>query len=180
MRTHSKDRPSRHIDKQRTIAVGCQDTPTSPDVNQLELEPLQAGKGPVVHQVSVGGADICVGQGRRPGCDASFSLIAREHLDGSVTGQWEDAFAGDDSGMHVAIDCLSVNGSDAWVSGVITEGSLNGVDLTGFPAIARVRDNGTSMNDPADQVSFSFFSAISCLIEPDVALMDITGQVKVR
>ena len=81
-------------------------------------------------------------------------------------------------GIHVEIDCLVVVGNDAWVSGLITHPDF----LVGVPAITRVRDNGTSANDPADQVSFTLIDiGVTCNDQPDLPLFDlINGQVKVQ
>jgi len=151
-------------------------------------------KNPVIHRVSLGGADICEALGEPPGCDANFSLTAIEKLDGSVRGQWQDTFVGGGEGIHVAIDCMNVNDNWAIVGGVITHGTLGGFDVSGLRAITAVVDNGTSANDPPDQMSFSFIGnqAVSLLGSDDCTeltlddftpqfLVNITnGQVKVR
>jgi hypothetical protein len=101
----------------------------------------------VVHRVHVGGPDACEGFGLEPGCDANFSLVALEFADGRVTGNYVDRFA-EGAGFHAVIDCVAIDGNEAWVSGTIVTGILgNGFDLTGFPVLARVRDNGTSPRD---------------------------------
>ena len=106
------------------------------------------GDGPVVHHVSVGTPDACVALGfEHPGCDANFSLVANQDADGDVSGQYSDRFANGD-GFHAVVDCLVVIGNDAWISGVITQGRIDGIDLAGLDVLARVRDNGTSQNDP--------------------------------
>jgi hypothetical protein len=141
-----------------------------------------AGPGPVVHHVTAGSPDACVALGaEHPGCDANFSLVANEYADGSVSGQYTDRFA-NGNGFHAVVDCLSVSGNDAWVSGEITEGRVGDVDLAGLDVVTRVRDNGTSANDPPDQISFSFIGfGIPCTAQPDFALLDAPeGQVIVR
>ncbi len=116
----------------------------------------------VEHRVTVGGPDLCEDLGLKPGCDANFSLVALLMADGSVKGQYHDqfshlAFPGlGGSGFHAAIDCLNVIGSQAWVSGVITQSRIPG--LVGSDVVTTVVDNGRSANDPADQISFSFIS----------------------
>jgi hypothetical protein len=151
-------------------------------------------KGPVVHHVLAGGPDACVAVGaEHPGCDGNFSLSAREYADGSVSGQYTDRFsqAFGGGGFHAVIDCLSVDGNDAWVSGVITRGTFplgdgEVLDITGFPVAARVRDNGTSANDPPDQISFSNIGdPTPCTDRPtESPFYDLSavpeGQVKVR
>ena len=154
----------------------------------LVLGPAAFATGPVVHQVNAGGPDACVFFGfLHPGCDGNFSLVAHEYADGSVSGQYTDRFAQGD-GFHAVIDCVSVVGNDAWVSGVITQGTFTDpdtgeeFDLAGLPVATRVRDNGTSANDPADQISFSFLGdPTPCTEHAPYQLFDAPeGQVRVR
>jgi hypothetical protein len=145
------------------------------------------GRGPIIHHVQAGGPDSCASAGWQPGCDANWSLVAIEYADGSVSGQLIDRFWGG-WGFHATIDCLYVDGNEAWVSGVITSGFFGGVDRIGEPVSARVRDNGTSANDPADQFSFSHVGADggnhphgTCDQHIDYDLYDAPqGQVQVR
>jgi len=132
----------------------------------------------VVHQVSVGGPD----QDATNHTDANFSLLAVEHGDGTVTGEWTDQFGQGDGGIHVKVNCLFVQGNEAWISGIISSGNISGFDVTGFPVITRVQDNGKSANDPPDQISFSFVgNATPCTNHPDLPLNPMTnGQVTVR
>lgn len=136
--------------------------------------------GPVVGRVHAGGPDLCEAIGLPVGCNANFSLVANLHADGSVTGQYSDQFGHGNGGFHAAIDCLSISGDDAWVSGLITQDST-GAGLTGLLLTARVRDNGTNANDPADQISFSVIDDVSCDTQPDYDLFDAPqGQVRVN
>lgn len=139
--------------------------------------------GPVVHHVTAGSPDACIAFGfEHPGCDANFSLVANQYADGSVSGQYSDRFA-NGNGFHAVVDCLVVSGNDAWISGVITQGRIDGIDLAGLEVLTRVRDNGTSENDPADQISFSFIDIAvpDCIEQPDLPLFDTPqGQVLVR
>jgi hypothetical protein len=114
----------------------------------LALLPVTAAsaKGPVTRHVSAGARDPF----------ASFALTAKIFADGTMTGQYTDQFPQIGGGFHAVLNCVSIVGNDAWVSGVIISGSANGQDLTGLPVATRVRDNGTSANDPPDDVSFSF------------------------
>jgi hypothetical protein len=142
-----------------------------------------AVQGPIVHHVNAGGPDACVAIGaEHPGCDGNFSLSAREYADGRMSGQYTDRFA-NGNGFHAVIDCVSVVGNDAWVSGVITSGTFDGFDLTGLFVWTRVRDNGTSANDAPDQIGFSniTFVPIPCTARPPGVLLDAPeGQVSVR
>jgi len=128
----------------------------------------------VGHFVSVGGPD----QDATNHTDANFSLVAIQHGDGTVTGQWTDQFGQGQGGIHVQINCLSVNGNEAWVSGFVTSGTFNGADLSGLPVITRVQDNGKT----GDQISFSFIgNPASCITQPNLPLQPMTaGQVIVR
>jgi hypothetical protein len=167
------------------FTFGCAESPTSTQAD-LDATPDFARRSPVVHQVSVGGADVCEALGFPTGCDANLSLTASEMADGSVSGQWQDTFAGGGEGLHISIDCLNVvGGNSAVIGGVITKGTAGGVDVSGQRALTAVMDNGTSNNDPADQLSFSFFPFpnLSCtdLTPGDFPLFDLTnGQVTVK
>ena len=147
-------------------------------VLSLILAAVAARADGVVHKVSVGGHD----QDPTNHTDANFSLSAVEHGNGSVTGQWTDQFGQGQGGIHVQINCLFVQGNEAWVSGIISSGNVGGVDVSGLPVITRVQDNGKSANDPPDAISFSFIgNAASCTTAPNLALVPMTGgQVTVR
>ena len=154
----------------------------------LVLTTVAFATGPVMHRVSVGSPDACVAFGAaHPGCDGNFSLTAIEYTDGSVSGQYTDRFANGD-GFHAVVDCLVVEGNRAWISGVITSGRFTDpdtgevFDLAGLYVFTSVQDNGTSANDPPDQISLSFidFEPIPCTEKFDVDLLDAPeGQVKV-
>jgi len=134
------------------VAFGCSDNAVAPTA-QSDAVTLQASaRGPVVHRVTVGGPDACVGFGAKPGCDANFSMVAKEYADGSVNGQWTDRFsqAFGGGGIHVSVNCLVVSGNEAWISGVDSKEPGGFAEWT-----TMVRDNGTSANDPADQIGFS-------------------------
>ncbi len=137
----------------------------------------------VEHRVTVGGPDLCDELGLKPGCDANFSLDALQMADGSVKGQYHDQFSFgglDGYGIHVAVNCLNVAGSQAWVSGVITQSRI--ASWVGLDAVTRVEDNGRSANDPPDQISFSSIgTGIDCHDPPGLPLFPVPqGQVVVR
>jgi hypothetical protein len=139
-----------------------------------------AGKGPVIHHVSVGGPDACEAIGfDHPGCNANFSLVANQKADGSVSGQWTDRF-GQSDGFHATVDCLSIVGNTAWIGGVVTNGTYFGADVVGQRVVTVVQDNGNNANDPPDKISYSFLSNISCTTHFGAALLNAPdGQVKV-
>ena len=156
----------------------------------LVLATTALAQGPVTQHVSAGGPDACIAFGfEHPGCDGNFSLTGNVYADGSMSGQYTDRFARG-SGFHAVIDCVSVVGNEAWVSGVITQGTFTDpntgevFDLTGLPVSTRVVDNGTSANDPADQISFSVIGegfAVPCTEHPQYDLFDAPqGQVVIK
>ncbi len=177
-------------------ACSEQAAPTAALIDSSIENPTGAlSKNNVIHHASVGGADICEALGLPTGCDANFSLVANEKADGSVRGQWQDTFAGGGEGIHVAVDCINVVGNFAVTGGVITDGTFGGVDVSALRALTAVVDNGTSANDPPDQLSFSIVDPSQFGLPDDCnnglytlqffvqngALFDLAhGQVKVR
>ena len=141
------------------------------------------GKNKIVHRVNVGGPDACEAFGADgPGCDANFSLHAFLFEDGTARGQWTDQFGHGNGGFHAVIDCVAVNGHEAWVSGMITHSTTDQPGYgVGDPVLTRVADNGRSKQDPPDQISYSWATAISCHQMPQVVLLDMPdGQVTVK
>ena len=120
----------------RKHVVGTTSTLTVLVASILVGATMAWANGPLVHHVSVGTPDACVALGfEHPGCDANFSPVANQDADGDVSGQYSDRFANGD-GFHAVVDCLVVIGNDAWMSGVITQGRIDGIDLAGleFPS----------------------------------------------
>jgi hypothetical protein len=161
------------------VALACDPyAPTTPPSSiSVPGGALFQGAG-VVHRATVGGHDADLAENT----DANFSLVAIEHRNGEVTGQWIDQFGQGEGGIHVTVNCLHVVGNNAWVSGIIKSGSFGGVDFTGQPAGTRVADFGKSHNDPPDAISFSFIgNPTPCTAAPPLPLLPMTdGQVKVQ
>jgi hypothetical protein len=132
------------------LVVSCSDQSTSPAVDSPDF----SAAGPVTHRATMGGADVCEAFGLPTGCDANFSLAAIGYADGTAKGQWQDTFSKGQGAIHVAVDCLIVYGNQAVVGGVVT--NANNPVFVGTRALTSVVDNGTSANDVADQISFSF------------------------
>jgi hypothetical protein len=157
------------------VVAGCEGrTPTSPPTIGGPL--FAAGGNGVVHRVSVGSHDILP-----PGVDANFSLIALEKGNGTMTGQWTDQFGQGEGGVHVDVDCVSVAGNTAWISGVVTHSTVEAFPAGSF-AITEVQDNGTSENEPPDAISFTFILpfSVSCQLRPALPLFPLQGgEVKV-
>lgn len=132
--------------------------------------------------VTLGGADIEVlPEGPPTYRGTNLSLIARLGCDGAVTGQFQDTLQ-DGIGVHAQVTCLEIDGDDAWISGVVTKVTPATLgDFAGTPISIRVRDNGTSANDPPDQASFFFWNSEDlCTDKPDYELFKlIAGQVQI-
>jgi hypothetical protein len=82
-----------------------------------------------------------------------------QNADGSVSGQWQDSFGHGDGGVHIAVDCLTVQGNAAIVGGVVTDATGYDVSPVGWRAFTAVVDNGKSAKDPPDQISYSYIGA---------------------
>jgi hypothetical protein len=163
------------------VSLGCEaSAPTTPPSSLSARDgPLVASNGNgVVHRATVGGHDA----DPFGNTDANFSLVAIEHGDGRMTGEWTDQFGQGEGGIHVDVNCLHVVGNNAWVSGIVRHGSFQGVDFTGQPAITRVADFGKSRHDPPDAISFSFIgNPTPCTAAPNLPLLPMTdGQVRVE
>jgi hypothetical protein len=106
--------------------------------------------GGVVHSVHVGSPDYCTSIGDTPGCDANWSVTALQFKDGTVTGQFSDRFSTGE-GVHGTVTCLLIIGNEAWISGDAWY-FYRGKQGT-FTFFVKVVDNGTSEQDPPDQLS---------------------------
>ena len=165
------------------LALACTDTNAPTPDSRLAAGGLSAsvnsGNG-VVNRVSVGGND----QDATLNTDANFSLTAIRYGDGSVGGEWSDQFGQAQGGVHVDVNCLVVQGNQAWIGGIIRSGSTGqgGVDLSGLTALTRVVDLGRSSNDAPDAISFTFIGlAVQCTAQPNLPLFPMTGgQVTVN
>ncbi|HMJ57701.1 MAG TPA: hypothetical protein VK467_01100 [Gemmatimonadales bacterium] len=155
------------------LALACADTDKPVGITA-------SVSGGVLHRVAVGGSD----QDATNNTDANFSLAAIQYQDGSVGGQWSDQFGQGQGGVQVDVNCLVVQGNQAWIGGIIRSGSTGagGVDLSGLPALTRVADLGTSAKDAPDAISFTFIGlAVQCTAQPNLPLLAMTGgQVTVN
>jgi hypothetical protein len=137
-----------------------------------------ASHGPVIHRVNIGGPDNCTSWGALPGCDANFSLSARQYADGYVEGMWVDRFSQNfgGGGLQGQVTCLVVEGNFAWIGG----------SASGMPAIMRARDRGQSMTEPTDRWAIYYNPADwglseNCLDEEFFFYSDVPeGQVTIR
>jgi hypothetical protein len=155
-----------------SVAACSADPGTAPAADQ----PLLSSQGlRSLHQVSVGGPDAA-----GPGADANYSLVAMQDADGTSSGQFTDQWNQGRGSIHVAVDCLHVEGNRAWVGGVVVGGTAGDM---GMPILTMVEDNGTSTMDPPDQIAGSWYTdgTITCEAAPELPLSPLyQGQVKVR
>ena len=168
------------------VVVSCDRAPVEPQSDQVTGVAVFDTDHGVIHRVSVGGADVRTAPGEKP-ADANLSLVAIMRADGSVSGQWQDSFGRRPPYiLHMDVTCLNVVGTEAWISGVITNAPAFPPAI-GSASIIRVVDNGRSRTDAADQASrveiegFSDLTSFDCREAPNVDLYDMNeGQVTVR
>jgi hypothetical protein len=80
-----------------------------------------------------------------------YSFAAIQHQDGTVTGQAEILLQPENERIHVAIDCMTIVGNTANISGIITH--PGGVFTEGSRVMFTVKDNGEGANSPPDEGS---------------------------
>ena len=159
------------------LLIGCDGPTPMPTALKVPttLRAIGLGNG-ILHRASLGSHDFGI---LKPGTDANDSFIAIQYADGSVEGQWTDQFGHGNGGLHIAVNCLEVDGNQAWISGVVTKSSFE--EDVGLTAATRVVDNGTSANDPPDQMAFTRLDPpFDCHDRRPMLLFDLAGgQVKV-
>ncbi len=110
-----------------------------------------AGKG-IVAQAS-GAGHITIGGDLR-----TFSFTAQRDSDNNSRGQAELHNRSTDSSIHMKLNCLSVSGNVATMSGVVTGSNVTGAPFgEGNPVWFRVVDNGEGADAPPDLISLVFF-----------------------
>ena len=123
----------------------CSDNLNSaPEANQNN-QSLLKGSGP-----------SATGQGRMTGIDRVFAFNAVTHPDGSVSGQGQLTYThnGNDVKINFSIDCMSVDGNKATMSGTV----MNSNDFeSGGPCYFKVIDNGKGGNAPPDEITGFLF-----------------------
>jgi hypothetical protein len=77
------------------------------------------------------------------------------------------------AGSPDACDGLHVVENGAVIGGVVKHGSYEGDDYTGERGVTAVFDNGTTPEDPPDQISFMFFGDYVCTnLDPDLFVQE--------
>jgi hypothetical protein len=96
---------------------------------------------------------------------STFTFNAVQRPDGSVTGHLVYQFRGADLTIHMDIDCLSISGNIARLSGEVThvQGDPPSYIFVGQDAEFTVQDNGEGGQAPPDLFSdVSLFTGASC------------------
>ena len=83
----------------------------------------------------------------------SFSFSARRYADGTVNGEVQLNSRGFDVFVHIKIDCLRLDGSTAYMSGLITYSSNPAEGVPGELNRWAVQDNGEGAGASPDMVS---------------------------
>jgi hypothetical protein len=137
--------------------------------------PAGRSGGKPVEQVSWGGKVAS-------GPDTSqMSGNAKLRVSGDVDGQAEFhiVVGADTTTVHAIVDCLSISGTQAWLSGTITHS--NNPKLEGQSITWTVVDGG----EPSEGVDFGAFSIFSqridCTIHPALTLLPwVEGNVQIH
>jgi hypothetical protein len=107
-----------------------------------------AASNPVVSSATGSGHMV-----RPDGTFRSFSFSARKYADGTVNGELQLNSRGFDVFVHIKIDCLRLNGSIAYMSGLITHSSNPAEGVVGELNRWAVQDNGEGSGADPDMVS---------------------------
>ena len=147
--------------------TGCNEEagPTEFSSAPVEMNPggsLNKGGGPSANGQAILPKEFLFGYFQ------NFSFHARENKDGSITGSiqfncrqpwsWR---------VHGTIDCMTIEGNQATMSGVATHSDIEGYPV-GSPFWFRVVDNGEGKNSLADQFSDVWGSRTSFPCTDDV------------
>lgn len=127
------------------IFSGCQENPSDPTSVNSDQGSLLKGSGPSAN-----------GQGRISGTDRVFSFHVTTRPNGTVQGQGTLNRTDTGTRFKFDIDCISVVGNVATMSGTVTN-SNNFPNSPGSPCWFRVQDNGEGSNAPADEITFWVF-----------------------
>ena len=142
-----------------------------------------AKKGNAIQSVSGSGSFVDT-----QGDWRTFSFNAKLYADGTVKGQWQRVNHREnasESKSHGAVTCLTVDGNQAWLSGIATSGLFseepnNGVFWT-------VIDNGQGNSSAVDQMSLQFVGMdpanadANCAAQTQVTMYDVdAGNIQVK
>ena len=134
-----------------------------------------ASAGPAVHKASGGGTVDW------PGGRVTYGFNAQVDAAGAAKGEAEFQFRDVGVKLHVEIDCLTVAGNDAWLSGTIR--TSDDASLVGQEILWRVEDNGEGPAAPSDRTSTVVLGVArgACATMPTLGMVPWTnGNVQVR
>jgi len=115
---------------------------------------------------------------------STFVFNAIKKNDGTVNGHLVYQFRGDNSSFKMKLDCLTIVGNNAIMSGVITQ--IEGDNLppsffVGQRAEFQVEDNGEGGDDPPDLISdLIIFPGANCGLRAPTPYLPIDGNIQVQ
>jgi len=95
----------------------------------------------------------------------TFSFHVKESKDGDVKGSFELKNRQVGVRVHAHLNCLRVNGNEAFISGVLTQVDGIAGNFIGDEVWFHVKDNGEGRGDPPDQISLAMVEL--SLVPPD-------------
>jgi len=132
------------------------DSPADPAAHALANPRFERSANAIQHQVT-GGGELDVAA-LFPGADKeTYGFSATVDFAGNVRGEMAINFS-DTAPFHLEVTCLSVNGHDAWIGGVVTQTHDENAIPVGLEMWVRVRDNGNAANGVPDQMGFFRFA----------------------
>lgn len=192
--------------------AACADSPTKRSITAPRVEPSldvsTGGAGPVIpfgggeplaHVPRAGNERAATGgfaMGRFELAAPFFPIQAEQYSFNALSvgtfpnakGQLEGKIARltNFQDIHIKVDCLVINGNEAWMSGPITRLVVNGVaeDPRGRQVAWRVQDNGEGSNSPPDMgtvmfVGFPQACLVYFLFEDLPLVPDANGDIQV-
>jgi hypothetical protein len=110
-----------------------------------------------------GSGPSSTGQGKIVGTDRVFAFNATTRPNGTVQGQGTLNRTDTGTKFKFDINCLSVNGNVAIMSGTVTESNAYPNSI-GLPCWFKVKDNGEGTNAPPDEITFWYFcdGSVAC------------------
>lgn len=122
-----------------------------------------------VHRV-IGGGELDVAALFAGANKESYGFTAMVDGAGNAHGQMAIDFS-DTAPFHLEVTCLSVNGRDAWIGGVVTQTHDESAVPVGTEMWVRVRDNGNGANGTPDQMGFFRWAPASfCALQRPASL----------
>jgi len=110
-----------------------------------------------------------------------FNAVGRGN--GTVNGHLVYHFRGADASVKMNIDCLTIVGNNAIMSGVVTQitGDVPPFIFLGVRGEFQVEDNGQGRNDPPDLISdVDFFPEANCDLDAPEPYLAVSGNIQVQ